>query len=132
MIPAGGIGAVQLVETQEPSRTWFIDMKSNRLKGMTDGLEAIKQAVFLILNTERFHFLIFSDNYGSELQGLSGRSGRFVRAEIERRIREALTQDSRISGVTFEAIEESDEGLTVNFTVTSTEGSFQYTQEVRL
>ncbi len=132
MIPAGGIGAVQLVEAQEPSRTWFIDMKSNRLKGMTDGLEAMKQAVFLILNTERFHFLIFSDNYGSELQGLLGKSGRFVRAEIERRIREALLQDSRISNVTFDAIEESDEGLTVNFTVTSTEGSFQYTQEVRL
>lgn len=90
---------------EEPSSTTFkLDIDGNKIQGFTDNLEAMKQAVYLILNTERYNYLIFSWNYGIELSDLFGKSVKFVMIELERRIKEALLQDSRIKSVeNFEA-----------------------------
>ena len=39
---------------QQPSRTWRIDKRTGRIQGETEGLEAVKQAVDIILHVERF------------------------------------------------------------------------------
>ena len=36
------------------SKTYFIDFKKQKMSGMTDGLEALKQAFYLILSIERY------------------------------------------------------------------------------
>ncbi|MCC0648588.1 DUF2634 domain-containing protein, partial [Clostridioides sp. ZZV15-6598] len=61
--------------------------------------EALKQTIFLILNTERYEHLIYSRNYGVELNDLIGEPMTFVIPELERRIKEALVQDDRIENV---------------------------------
>ena len=57
------------------------------------------QAIYLILNIERYEHLIYSWNYGIELADLFGQPISFCIPEIKRRITEALMQDSRITGV---------------------------------
>lgn len=82
-----------------PTNTFKLNNSYNQIYGFTDGLEAMKQAIYLILNIERYEYLIFSWNYGIELADLFGEPISFVMAELERRISEALLQDSRITSV---------------------------------
>lgn len=82
-----------------PTNTFKLNDSYNQIYGFTDGLEAMKQAIYLILNIERYEYLIFSWNYGIELADLFGEPILFVMAELERRISEALLQDSRIISV---------------------------------
>ena len=71
-----------------------------KLLGMCDDIEAMKQAIFKIINTERYKYLIYDWNYGIELSDLIGKPIPYVYAEIERRIKEALLADNRIKEVT--------------------------------
>lgn len=84
----------------EPSRTYHMRVEEERINGQTDGLAAMEQAVYKILNTERYRFVIYSWNYGVELADLFGKPIPWVFAELPRRITEALLQDDRILAVT--------------------------------
>ena len=48
--------------------------KENNVRNYTDNIEAMKQAVFLILNIERYKHVIYSWDYGIELADLFGRA----------------------------------------------------------
>ncbi|WP_338552888.1 DUF2634 domain-containing protein [Paenibacillus sp. KS-LC4] len=126
MIPQGAvIGELETETAIEPSRTYYIDFANKRMSGMTDGLSAIKQAVFKILQTERYRFFIYSFDYGSELDLLNESSHLYVRSELKRRVTEALLADDRIAEVTdFELTVEGDKAA-VSFTVVTDEGSFK-------
>lgn len=117
-------------EEQQPSLTYGIDFERGRIRGMIDELEAVKQAVFLILQTERYRYLIYSADYGSELEGLIGRDPLFVQSEIKRRIREALMQDDRIEDVTNFRLRFNGDNVLVRFTVISIFGEIEAEQEV--
>lgn len=82
-----------------PTNTFKLNIEEEKVYGFNDGLEAMKQAIYLILNIERYEYLIFSWNYGIELADLFGQPITFVLPELERRITEALIQDSRITRV---------------------------------
>ena len=57
-----------------PSLTYQMEMDSHRIRGYTDGLEAVRQAVYKIIMTERYQYIMYSWNYGIELQDLFGLS----------------------------------------------------------
>ena len=84
---------------QEPSKTFKLNIEKNRVDGICDDVEALKQTIFLILNTERYEHLIYSRNYGVELNDLIGEPISYVIPELERRITEALIQDDRIENI---------------------------------
>lgn len=109
-------------ETQ-PSRTYKLNMENNTISGgYVDGVEALKQAIYKILNTERFDYLIYSWNYGVEIKKLIGEHTSFAIPELERVITEAIMQDDRIEDVTdFEFIINKNI-VTVKFKVISIEG----------
>lgn len=84
---------------EQPSKNhkmWFEDEVVN---GYRDELEAMEQVIFKILNTERYQYLIYSTNYGIELEDLFGEPISWVCPELQRRITEALIQDDRINSV---------------------------------
>ncbi|RED65469.1 DUF2634 domain-containing protein [Cohnella phaseoli] len=113
-----------------PSLTWRLDFDKGKVVGKTDGLEAIKQAVYKVFQTNRFWHDIYSPNYGHELTLLLGSSPLFVRSEAVRMIEEALLPDDRIDSVeNVEALVDSDQIL-IRFTVATMYGSFE--QEVSL
>lgn len=82
-----------------PTNTFIIDRASGQVKGMGDGLEAMRQAVDIILHTERFRWQIYNQNFGSELEGLIGDDYEFIAGELPRRIEDAFSVDSRIRKV---------------------------------
>ncbi|MDI7817570.1 DUF2634 domain-containing protein [Clostridioides difficile] len=84
---------------QEPSKTFKLNTEKSKIDGICDNVEALKQTIFLTLNTERYQHLIYSWNYGVELNDLIGEPISYVIPELERRITEALVQDDRIENV---------------------------------
>ncbi|EQF26318.1 hypothetical protein QEW_1353 [Clostridioides difficile CD160] len=84
---------------EEPSKTFKLNIEKNKVDGICDDVEALKQTIFLTLNTERYEHLIYSRNYGVELNDLIGEPISFVIPELERRIKEALILDDRIENV---------------------------------
>ena len=107
-----------------PTPTPRIIMGKNRLVGSCDGLEAIKQAVYLILNVERYRYVIYSSNYGVEFDDLLGKPVPYVLPELKRRIEEALTQDDRITSVDGFEFKTKKDTVHCTFTVHSIFGNF--------
>ena len=107
-----------------PTPTPRIIMGKNRLMGSCDGLEAIKQAVYLILNVERYRYVIYSSNYGVEFDDLLGKPVPYVLPELKRRIEEALTQDDRITSVDGFEFKTKKDTVNCTFTVHSIFGNF--------
>lgn len=100
MIPQGElITAFDSNRVKMTSRTYKWDRKTNRIQGFIDGLEAIEQAIYKILSTERYEYLIYSFFYGAELEGLIGKDILYIKADLKRRIEEALTEDDRIERI---------------------------------
>lgn len=118
--------------TEEPSKTFYIDFINNKVVGTVDGLEAVKQAVFLILNTERYENMVYDWDYGFETQDLIGMPVGYVYPELKRRIEEALTQDDRIESVDAFSFDKSGSTVSVTFTVTTTQGDFETEAEVSI
>ena len=115
---------------KEATQTYRIDFENGKVIGFCDDIEALKQAVYLILHTERYEYLIYSDNYGSELKGLIGKDRDIAESEYKRRIKEALIQDDRINDVENFIFSYFKDGLTVKFTVFSIYGEFDFEKEV--
>lgn len=126
MIPTGTSILNAPVEAQEqPSLTWKLDMENKRITKMVNDIEAVKQSVFKILSTERFNYLIYSFNYGAELDGLIGSSPIFIQSELKRRITEALLQDDRITTIQNFQVSFMGENAIATFTAVSVFGNFQ-------
>ncbi len=84
---------------EQPSMTYKMNMDTGRIQGCADGLEAVKQAIYKILMTERYQYIMYSWNYGIELLDLFGEPVTYVCPELKRRISEALLWDNRIRSV---------------------------------
>ena len=115
-----------------PSKTWYIDFDRNVTTRFINDLDAIRQSAILTLATERYEFIIYSNQYGVELMDLFGESMPYVMSEIKRRIEEALKQDDRIKSVEKFEFTREKRTLHVKFTVTSTAGNFNLETEVGL
>lgn len=131
MIPEGNSVDEGLEEVEEPTKTWFLDFEAGRVVDITDGLQAIQQAVFMALSTTRYEQLIFSEEYGSELDSLIGSNPVFIESEIRRMIEEALMPDDRISGIEDISVEYENDQLLARFTVITSYGSFDAEQVVK-
>lgn len=100
MIPSTtGFLSQDLEIEEQPSLTYKMDLDGDSVRGYVDGREAVKQAIFRILQTERYQYLIYPWWYGIETLDLYGEPVGWVCAELERRISEALLTDSRIISV---------------------------------
>lgn len=120
---------IQIVE--EPTFTYGIDFENNRIVKNIDGLEAMEQAIYLILNTERYRYLIYDWNYGVELSDLFGKDKVYIYSELKRRIKEALMTDNRITDVTNFEFENPDrDTIHVKFTVHTIFGDIETSREV--
>ena len=131
MLPLSDKDILQINESTEPSNTFFIDFEKGRISGFIDEKEAVKQAIMLILNTERYKFLIYSWNYGAELEELIGTHPDIVEDEAERLISEALLQDDRITAVYDFEFSRNKDTLLVSFKVDSIYGDIDIETEVR-
>lgn len=125
MLPSNDLLSSIEIETI-PSKDYKMNIKDNIINGYVDEIEAIRQTVYKILNTERYEYTIYSWNYGIELSDLIGEPVGYVCAELERRITEALTQDDRINSVDNFEFDYSEKNIVkVSFNVNTIYGSFE-------
>jgi hypothetical protein len=130
MIPNIKVLTSPIEEVEIPSRTYKILLENDRISGYIDGLDAIIQAIYLILNTERYRHVIYSWDYGVELLELYGKPMPYVMSEAERRIKEALMQDDRIVDVTNFNFEPNGKRLHVTFDVITDYGTVQVDKDI--
>ncbi len=118
--------------TEQTSRTYYLDVEKNIISNYCDGIEAMKQTIYCILNTERFNHLIYSWNYGIEIEHLIGESITYVIPELERVINEALIQDSRVVQVSDFKFEVNKNKVIVTFKVITTVGNIEIEKVVSI
>lgn len=134
MIPStAGFLTRELEIKEQPGLTYRMDLNGDSVRGCVDGREAVKQAVFRILQTERYQYIIYPWWYGIETLDLYGEPVNWVCAELERRITEALLVDSRIISVTDFAHDASVKGAVhTTFTVNTVYGAISAEKEVSI
>lgn len=107
---------------EQPTKTYCLNIENNTITRYCDGVEAMKQTIYCILNTERFEHLIYSFNYGIELKFLIGENITYVVPELQRVITEALLQDDRIEEVNNFKFEITNNKILITFNVITTVG----------
>ncbi|MGG2024210.1 DUF2634 domain-containing protein [Gottfriedia sp. S16(2024)] len=106
----------------EPTKTY--ELKDGYIGGFIDDEAALEQAIAKALRTARYRFLVYDDQYGSELDDLMNLNYPFELLEVEvpRMITDALIVDDRISDVTNFALSQDGDQLYVTFTVETVTG----------
>jgi len=133
MIPEQNANLTILEEQIQPSRTYHLDLARKRATSMIDGHDAIIQAVRKILYTERYAYVIYSSQYGVELDRLIGQEYDFIVSDIKRTLTEALLMDNRIISLeNFEMEKTGLDTMEVNFLVNSIEGEINFSTEVKI
>lgn len=115
-----------------PSKTYYINRNTNRISGYIDDKDAIVQAIYLILSTERYESVIYNWYYGTEFDSLVGKDRDFVKSELKRRITEAILEDDRILDVTDFDISFNKDVANVVFLVETNIGDININWEVNL
>lgn len=110
--------------TEQPTQTYRLRFNGAPASGKINGTEAMQQAIFLALHTERFTYAIYSWNYGVELRPLFGQSiTPYLQARLRQAIEDALLQDDRILQVTDFVFTAKPRGVVqLTFTVHTTQG----------
>lgn len=131
MIPqTGAFTEADAENTAQPTRTYHLNLERRRIQGHTDEFEAMKQAIYLILNTERYQYPVYSWDYGVELNELFGKPPSYVLPELKRRITEALMQDDRVTGVDGFSFETEGDKVHATFVVHTVFGEMEVEKEV--
>lgn len=130
VLPTGNLPDVTF--QQQPDLTWGIDKTTNRIRGTVTGWEAVRQAVEIILNVERFRWQIYWPYSGMQWNGLIGQDPGYVAAELQRRIQDALRMDDRVQGISDFSYTVSGDVLTASLTVNTVYGEVESGVEVTL
>lgn len=112
-----------LEESAELSdKTFLLNFDNKRIQGNIKELEAVKQSIICMLETERYAYLIHTWQYGASIEQYIGQSYDYVTADIGREIKETLMTDDRIVDVYGFKFEQTAENLKVNFEVNTVFG----------
>lgn len=110
---------------EKPSLTYGLDLDKGRIIGRIDGIEAVDLYIRKTLITPRFGCLIYSKNYGSEIDNMltaNGWNRNIAKKLLPKLVKDALS-DSRIIDV-FDFVFEDGKNdvLLVNFKVNTIYG----------
>lgn len=130
VLPTGNLPEVTF--QQQPGRTWYIDKTTNRIRGECDDWLAVRQAVEIILNVERFRWQIYRPYSGMQWEGLIGQDPGYVASELQRRITEALTMDDRVRDISNFTYTVTGDQLSASLTVNTVFGEYETSVEVNL
>lgn len=128
MIPEIDIDDIEEMDTgqtETEDKTYYINFDKNRIQGEIDGLQAVRQSVICMLETERYAYLIHTWQYGASLEHYVGKSYDYVTADIGREITETLMTDDRILEVDGFEFEQIEDNLKISFNVNTVYGMIE-------
>lgn len=100
------------------AKEYEIDFEKWELTGrIVTGKKAVAMWACLALSTAQYKYLIYSWEYGNEIETLIGSiySTRYVTAECKRMTEECLSVNPYIEGISDFAVEITDDRLTISF-----------------
>lgn len=118
------------IHEEETNRTY--KMSKDNIRGYINDVEALKQAIYKMLSTEKYEYPIYSFSYGIDIQSLIGKDKEYASVELKRRIKECLSRDLRIEGVENFYITVEEDMLMCTFQVISIYGEFTMEKEVNI
>lgn len=125
MVPQTSVSITGIREVLQPPLTYHLDFDQNQFIGKITNQEAVLQMVRLLLNTERYSYVIYTSQFGVELEGLIGKDYDYIIAELPRIINEALMVDNRITKTGNFVFAKTDlNSMTISFDVFSIYGQF--------
>ena len=112
-----------VVFQQSPTKTFYVNPVTYQISGMCDVYTAVKQTVEVILNVERFKWQIYSPYFGMQWEGLIGQSPGYVASELQRRMVDAFSMDSRITSITDFSYRVNGDRMAIDFIVQTVYGN---------
>lgn len=132
MIPSNRNLIVTQIGQNEVTRTYKVDSYNKRIIGTTDGQPAIEQAILKNFDTERFAYVIYSKNYGIELEKYIGKDYDFIRSDLQRAIEECLLVDARIYSINnLQFTQEGLDYMSITIDIETEQGVLTTTLEVK-
>ena len=119
-----GTDLEDLVNESLPTNTFLINPEGDQIAGMNEDLEAMRQAVEIILTTKRFNYQIYTSNFGVELDDLIGEDPDYIESTLPERIRDAFSVDDRILMEKNYNFEVNGDKMLVTFEVVTVFGTF--------
>jgi len=105
------------------SNEWIVDFESGDNGQPKSILDAVAQDVRFALSTDRYKWPIMGSNFGVTFDDLIGTDYNYIRSEVVRRIRDALSIDDRILQVDdFQFTPLEDSGILISCVVQTTFG----------
>lgn len=92
----------ELDESNSIHRTYRMDFNKKRIVGMIDGLEAAQQSIFKAMQTRRFAYQIYDDQYGCDVFNKIGNTDLtedYLDSDIPAMIEDTLVPDDMVEGV---------------------------------
>lgn len=112
-------------EEQKVPKEYEIDFEKGKLTGrIVEGSEAIKTWIWLALMTQRYRYLIYSWDYGTEFEDFIGEthSKEYINSEARRMVEECLSVNPHITGIENFECELRDENIAIRFKVLTVYG----------
>ena len=132
MIPSNRNLIVTQIGQNEVTRTYKVDSYNKRIIGTTDGQPAIEQSILKNFDTERFAYVIYSKNYGIELEKYIGKDYDFIRSDLQRALEECLLVDARIYSINnLQFTQEGLDYMSITMDIETEQGVLTTTLEVK-
>lgn len=110
----------------EPSLTYKLDFENKIVQTvLIDEKEALKQAIYKILHTERYTYDMYNWDYGVELADYIGQDVEEVLPDIQDAIEDALTADDRIESVDYIEVEQEKDKLYISMQINTIYGELE-------
>lgn len=119
-------------KTRTIPKEYEIDYKTGQLTGGTvEGLEAIKVWIWLVLQTPRYRYYIYTWDYGNEFEDLIGQgySEEYIETEAQRMTEDCLLVNENIQSITGFSVNMENEQLTISFTANTIYGTIRFDDE---
>ena len=107
---------------QKSTQTFGINSVGNAIVNKIDGLDSLRQSIYLMLGTEADQYIIYPYTYGLKTIDLIGKPSHYVVAVLPNRIKETLASDGRILDVSDFEFEVNKNKLLVKFVVNTVYG----------
>ncbi|BCN32063.1 DUF2634 domain-containing protein [Anaeromicropila herbilytica] len=117
--------AVILEENNLSQYEYGINFKMGRLTGdKVEGIEALKIWIYLALHTARYRFVIYSWDYGNELDELIGKSysKEYLEMECKDMVEQCLLVNEKIESIDNFNMALNEDKLTISFTANTIYG----------
>lgn len=125
MTPEVNLLNTEYNNTTKTSNTYKMNREALVIKSLINNKEAITQAVYKILMTEKDTYIIYDSNYGIKFKDLYGKDTTYVVSILKLRIEDALKNDDRIRGIKNFSAVANKHSISVEFTVESVFGDIE-------